>query len=204
MPADVHHEEESSDATEIDLGRDAGLDLSPRTAGVSGATRRGGGWFAVAVLVAIAIGGFLVVRNLGSATLFFYNADEAVAQRATLGTDRFKLQGTVACKSVVATDEGVAFDVSFRGVTVPVVHRGDPPQLFQQGIPVVLEGAFTGPDGRYESDRIFVKHTEEYVEDNGERLTEAGSPDAPGYGQAAEGEPTVGQGLTGVDLCGST
>ena len=35
---------------------------------------------------------------------------------------------------------GVTFTVKFNGVEVPVHHEGDPPELFEPGIPVVLEG----------------------------------------------------------------
>ena len=49
----------------------------------------------IAILVILAVAGFVLVNALGDATLFFYNADEAVAQQAELGTDRFRLQGTV-------------------------------------------------------------------------------------------------------------
>ncbi len=34
----------------------------------------------------------------------------------------------------------MTFTIAFNGVEVPVVHDGDPPELFEPGIPVVLEG----------------------------------------------------------------
>ena len=49
------------------------------------------------------------------------------------------------------------------------MHQGDPPELFQPGIPVVLEGRFAGRR-RFDSDRILVKHAETYVADNPERV----------------------------------
>ena len=50
---------------------------------------------AMALLVAVvAIAGFVMVKALGSATTFYRNADEAVAQRDSLGVKRFRLQGT--------------------------------------------------------------------------------------------------------------
>ncbi|HEY5699055.1 MAG TPA: cytochrome c maturation protein CcmE, partial [Acidimicrobiales bacterium] len=88
-----------------------------------------------------------------------------------LGTDRFRLQGKVVDDSVEETDDGVAFQVTFNGVTVDVVHQGDPPELFQPGIPVVLEGHWDGDV--YASDRILVKHSSEYEAENEDRLREA-------------------------------
>ena len=66
---------------------------------------------ALAVLVAvIAVGGFVVVQALGSATTFYRNADEAVAQRESLGVKRFRLQGTVVPGTIVQTGDGVTFE----------------------------------------------------------------------------------------------
>jgi len=160
---------------------DAPLDLSPRAdAGSSTPTRRRWSarrWAGAAVLVAVvAIGGFVVVRALDNATLFFRNADEAVAQRDDLGGSRFRLQGLVVPGSVEAYPGGVAFAVAYNGVEVPVEHTGDPVDLFDDGIPVVLEGSWsgTGAGAVFVSDRMLVKHDENYVADNGDRITEAG------------------------------
>jgi len=144
------------------------LDLTPRVARPRG--RRG----LVASLVLVAVVGalaFVAIKALGEASLFFLNADEAVAQREDLGTDRFRLQGTVVDGTVDETDDGVAFEVEFNDVTVDVVHAGDPPELFQPDIPVVLEGNWEGEV--FASDRILVKHSSEYEAENEGRLREA-------------------------------
>ncbi|MGH9222974.1 MAG: cytochrome c maturation protein CcmE [Acidimicrobiales bacterium] len=129
-------------------------------------------WLAGAVVV-IALG-FLVVQGLGNATLYFRTADEAVAQRESLGSKRFRIQGTVVAGSVQPQGNEVAFTIEANEVTVPVVHQGDPPELFQPGIPVVLEGRFSGQ--HFASDRILVKHSETYVADNPERVTTSSVP----------------------------
>jgi cytochrome c-type biogenesis protein CcmE len=144
------------------------LDLTPRATAPRG--RRG----LLASLVLVAVVGalaFVAVKALGDASLFFLNADEAVEQRADLGTDRFRLQGTVVDGSVEETDDGVAFAVEFDDVTVDVVHEGDPPELFQPDIPVVLEGNWEGEV--FASDRILVKHSSEYEAENPDRIDEA-------------------------------
>ena len=124
-------------------------------------------WLAGAVVLAAL--GFLVFQGLGNATLYFRNADEAVAQRATLGDRRFRIQGAVVAGSVRQTGDDVAFRITYNDVDVPVRHRGDPPELFQDGIPVVLEGKFEGD--HFASDRILVKHSETYVAENPNRVT---------------------------------
>jgi cytochrome c-type biogenesis protein CcmE len=125
----------------------------------------------VALVAVVAVLVVIAVRSLGDASLFFLNADEAVAQRDDLGSDRFRLQGTVVPGTVDEGDAGVRFQVVFNDVTVDVAHRGDPPELFQPDIPVVLEGHWDGPT--FASDRILVRHSSEYEADNGERLDEA-------------------------------
>jgi cytochrome c-type biogenesis protein CcmE len=126
------------------------------------------------IVLALVLGAcaFLLVKGLGDATVFFKNADEAVAARDELGTKRFRLQGTVVPGSVTETVDAVEFDVEFHCETVHVRHEGDPPELFKPGIPVVLEGAYAKGSDVYDSDRIFVRHTNEYRKD---RLTLAES-----------------------------
>ncbi|CAN5536841.1 hypothetical protein BH20ACT2_BH20ACT2_20030 [soil metagenome] len=142
-------------------------------------SRRNLGVGAVVVLVLVA-GGIVLAQGLGSATTYFYNADEAVARRAELGERRFRLQGTVVedAASVGDTDadsDQVGFAVAYGGEEVEVRHLGDPPELFQVGIPVVLEGHWDGTV--FDSDQIMVKHSSEYEAENSERLDEADDPD---------------------------
>lgn len=151
-----------------------GLDLTPRTGpGTASPRRRSSRWVVLGVLAVVLVAGVFVVRSLGSATVFFLNADEAVAQKQDLADKRFRLQGTVVPDSVTRTAEGVSFKVTYKGVQVPVDHVGDPPQLFQSDIPVVLEGRWNDSQTAFASDRIMVKHTEEYDAKNPERLTDA-------------------------------
>jgi len=49
----------------------------------------------IAGVVVLAALGFLVVRGLGNATLYFRTADEAVAQKQQLGDKRFRIEGSV-------------------------------------------------------------------------------------------------------------
>ena len=124
-------------------------------------------WIAGAVILAAL--GFLVVRGLGDATVYFQTADEAVAQRDGLGDRRFRLEGEVMPGTVRQARGAVDFVVrGAQGATVAVAHRGDPPELFQAGIPVVLEGRWEGD--RYASDRILVKHTSEYRAEHPDRV----------------------------------
>ena len=125
----------------------------------------------IAGLVIAAALGFLLLRAVGDATVYFKTADEAVAERESLGTKRFRLEGLVVPGSVRDGANEVDFTVKGqRGATVDVIHQGDVPELFQPDIPVVLEGHFSGET--FVSDRILVKHTNEYKAENPERVKE--------------------------------
>jgi len=152
------------------------VELSPRTApDPSGAVapRRHRSPWAYLALAAVVVGlGIVAYQGLTSASLYFYNADEAVAQRTELGDRRIRLQGMVR-DDVVSTGSGVSFTVVFNGVEVPVRHEGDPPELFAPGRPVVLEGRWAPGGDSFVSDLILVKHSEQYEADNGDRLDDA-------------------------------
>ena len=172
----VHHESDSTP----DAGDFPEIDLTPRTSSSSGdgssrssGRKRGERVAVIAIVAVLVVAGALAVKSLGGATLYFYQANEAVAQKSELGDKRFRLFGNVESNSVQRTGAGVSFAVSYDKVTVPVQHVGDPPQLFQPGIPVVLEGHWSPDGSTFQSDRILVKHTSEYVEKNPDRKTSA-------------------------------
>lgn len=161
------------------------MELTPRTAPAAGApTRARRNPWAYGVLLLVLAGlGVVVYQGLTSASLYFYNADEAVEQRADLGDRRFRLQGSVVGDSIEPTDQGVDFTVAYEGVPVDVRHDGDPPELFQPGIPVVLEGRWDPSGEFFASDTIRVKHSEQYQADNADRLDDAergGTAGSPG------------------------
>ena len=112
-----------------------------------------GGLCAAAVL-------FLVVGGLSRNIVYFRTVSEAVKNRPAEGTHRFRLMGAVVTGSREAIADGVAFDVTDGTARVKVVHRGDPPELFKDGIPVVCEGHWQGDT--FQSDRIMIKHGAEY------------------------------------------
>lgn len=167
------------------------MELTPRTfddtntgteGGAVATRRRSGGprprrrrWVPLAVLGVVLVAlGFLVFKGLSDATLYFRNADEAVAQRESLGTKRFRLQGTVS-GDPTETDGVVSFAVVFNGASVDVRHVGSPPELFRPGIPVVLEGHWNESGDVFDSDRIMIKHdaTYESEDDYQQRMREA-------------------------------
>ena len=146
------------------------MDLTPTTA--APVRRRSRFAYVVLGLVVLALG-VVVYQALSSASLYFYNADEAVQKQDELGDKRFRLQGTVLGDTIAERADGVTFSVAFNGVRVEARHDGDPPELFEPGIPVVLEGRWDAAGDWFDSDRILVKHTASYEADNGDRIRDA-------------------------------
>lgn len=114
-----------------------------------------------AVACALAVLAVLVLAFvLSGNVVYFRTVSEAV--KAQDDTGRFRLAGAVVPGSIAETAKGVSFEVTDGNETVEVLHRGDPPQLFEDGAPVVCEGRW-GHGGAFASDRIMIKHGEEYT-----------------------------------------
>jgi len=174
-------------------------DLSPQAPRPAPQGRRR--WLPVVMGVGVLVVVIGLVFNLVSGSLFFYNADEAVERRAELGDERFTLQGSPIGCSIVEGFDGdnpvVAFSVTFGGETVDVVHFGDPAELFQPDVAVVLDGSWAegsapvdgfeglADDGwHFSSDRMRVKHDNDYINEEGydERISESGAAGADAVG----------------------
>lgn len=152
------------------------MELTPRTApdpSAPTAAPRRRSWWAYGILAVVLVGvGVVAYQGLTSASLYFYNADEALAQRADLGDKRIRVQGVVEGEPATVGD-GVAFTIAFNDAEIDVVHDGDPPELFAVGTPVVLEGRWAASGDAFLSDEILVRHDEQYEAENGERLVDA-------------------------------
>ncbi len=146
------------------------IDLSPRAAGDAGRERRS---FRNAAIVGtlVVVLGFVLFKALTSASVYFYNVDEAVEQRAELGDSTFRLQGTVVSEPVTENTGEMVFDVAFNDTIATVRHIGEEPtDLFELAIPVVAEGHWEGDV--FVSRQLLVKHSESYVADNPDRIDE--------------------------------
>ena len=110
--------------------------------------------------------GFIAFGNMGENLVYYWDVnqlqeagDDAVGATVRLGG--VVKEGTVDWRP----DEGqLSFEVSDgtpEGPLVPVHATGAPPQMFREGIGVVVEGTMT-PGGVFTSDRLMVKHSNEY------------------------------------------
>lgn len=119
------------------------------------------------VVGAVLVGAFafLLVKGLGSSLDYFDTVDQALHSRAVLGTNTFRLEGLVAPGSVHRHGTVVDFVASGSDGRIDVVNTGNPPQLFQPDIPVVVVGHFSGTasGATFVSNQIIVDHTAQYV-----------------------------------------
>ncbi|MCL4434594.1 MAG: cytochrome c maturation protein CcmE [Actinobacteria bacterium] len=115
----------------------------------------------IVALVFFSALGFLLYEGVGSALNYYLTVPQALAQKDSLGSKSFRLEGVVAPGSVQKTRQGVDFAVTGGGHRVDVLAVEQPPQLFQVDIRVVLVGHFQA--GYFWTNRIMVKHSSAYT-----------------------------------------
>jgi cytochrome c-type biogenesis protein CcmE len=150
------------------------MDLSPRTTdtGAAAPPTRKRNWLAVAVLALVVVaGGVIVTRFLNEAVDYYCNVDEVGVRSGCDEDRRIRLQGTVDEGSVEQDGSDTRFTISFNGATMPVHYRGEPGGIFKECIPVVVHGVIE--DGELQGDRVEVKHSDEYVSVNDDRVAAA-------------------------------
>jgi cytochrome c-type biogenesis protein CcmE len=107
--------------------------------------------------VVIAVTAFSIGDNL---TYYLYPT-EAIARKADFadGT-RFRLAGLILDGSLEGSAGSMEFIVSDGGGDIRVRHTGAVPPLFQEGVPVLLEGSWEGDV--FVSDSAVIRHEENY------------------------------------------
>jgi cytochrome c-type biogenesis protein CcmE len=150
------------------------VDLTPRTVTESGAQSpaRKRRWLPILIVVGALLGGGVIVTQfLTSAIDYYCNVDEIGVRSGCDGERRMRVQGVVEQSSVKQADGGTTFVLDFNKKTLKVAYSGDPGGVFQECIPVIAHGRIV--NGVFESDRIEVKHSNQYVEKNTTRIDEA-------------------------------
>jgi len=109
----------------------------------------------------------LTLTSLGENLTYYLYPTEAVAQKADFPDgERFRLAGTVVTGTLVEGEDQISFDVTDGGATIAVALTGVPPALLDEGVPVLVEGAWSGDEFR--ADHVLIAHDENYeVPDEG-------------------------------------
>ena len=106
---------------------------------------------------------FVSFGNIGENLVYYWNPTQLVeAGDKSIGAT-IRLGGVVKGGTVdwQPDDEALAFVVSDGTEEVSVECSGAPPQMFREGIGVVVEGTMT-QGGVFKSSRLMVKHSNEY------------------------------------------
>jgi cytochrome c-type biogenesis protein CcmE len=125
-------------------------------------------------VVIVAAFGYLIYGGLGDNIVYFVTPTELLA-RGENGVDApVRLGGDVKPGSVSWNAE--ALDLRFALTDgerdIPVQSRGAPPQMFRDGMGVVVEGRLDS-DGTFQSTNLMIKHSNEYrAPEEGERPQE--------------------------------
>lgn len=113
--------------------------------------------------VIVAVFAYLLYGGLDKNVVYFLTPHELLA-KGTQGVDvPVRLGGQVKPGSVKWNDASLdlSFVVTDGGGEIPVHSRGAPPQMFRDGMGVVVEGRYH-PDGVFQSTNLIVKHSNEY------------------------------------------
>ena len=119
----------------------------------------------VVVAATVVLGGFayLTFGGLENNVVYFWTPAELLAKGDAAHNRAVRLGGQVAPGSVKW--DAKALDLTFKvsdGAKEVFVHsKGAPPQMFRDGMGVVVEGKYS-PEGVFESNNLMIKHSEEY------------------------------------------
>jgi cytochrome c-type biogenesis protein CcmE len=113
--------------------------------------------------VFIAAFAYLLFGGIGGNLVYFLTPSELVAKGTSAYDTPLRLGGQVVPGSVQwdAPSVDLRFVMQDGKAQVPVHSRGAPPQMFRDGIGVVVEGRYSAK-GTFEATNLLVKHSNEY------------------------------------------
>ena len=112
------------------------------------------------VVIAAALA-YMIYAGVTQSAVYFVTPGEL--QAAPVPGKAYRLGGVVARGSLKweARTLDLSFALSDGKATVPVRHKGTPPDLFGEGRGAVVEGSWS-PEGYFKASLILAKHSEEY------------------------------------------
>ena len=121
------------------------------------------GWVIAGLAVIVAVFGWLLFGGLEKNVVFFLTPQELLAKGTEGVGVPVRLGGQVKPGSVKwdAQTLNLQFVVTDGAKEVPVHSTGAPPQMFRDGMGVIVEGR-VGNAGTFEATGLMVKHSNEY------------------------------------------
>ena len=104
---------------------------------------------------------YMIYAGVTQSAVYFVTPSEI--QAAPVAGKAYRLGGLVARESVRWEPRtlDLAFTLTDGKASVPVRHKGTPPDLFGEGRGAVVEGSWSA-DGYFKASLILAKHSEEY------------------------------------------
>ena len=112
-------------------------------------------------LAALGVAAALVLSAFNKNLVFFFTPSQVAAHEAPVGHP-FRIGGMVVPGSLKREGVDVRFVVTDTAKEIPVVYRGQLPDLFKEGKGVVAQGSL-GPDGVFKASEVLAKHDENYM-----------------------------------------
>ena len=113
----------------------------------------------VALLIATSALAYVSFSNLGENLVYYWDPTQVVEAGEKAYGASIRLGGVVKKDSMKWDDESndLRFEVTNEKHVIKVHAKGAPPQMFREGIGVVVEGTMV-KGGVFESSRLMVKH----------------------------------------------
>ncbi len=116
----------------------------------------------VALLVAAAGAlTYIATADLGQNLVYYWSPSEMQAQGGKAEGATVRLGGLIEAGSIAKEGSELRFRVTDGSHAVLGRSNATPPQMFREGIGVVVEGRLQ-PDGTFRSSRMMIKHDNEY------------------------------------------
>jgi len=142
--------------------------------------------------VIVAALAYMMYAGVSQSVVYFVTPSELQAR--PVAGKAYRLGGMVVNGSLKWEPRSLdlSFALSDGKATIPVRHKGTPPDLFAEGRGAVVEGTWSG-DGYFKASLIMAKHSEEYQAPPGDAALsgykelfktlrgQSGNPPTPGY-----------------------
>ncbi len=128
--------------------------------------RRAGGRmkFLIGAAIILVVIGWLIFSNVQGSTAYYLTVQEVTAQAPS---DRMVRVSGVVVGDTISWDSQrmtLEFEIADEGGSLPITYRGIRPDMFQDGVQVVVEGKYAA-SGVFEATNLLLKCPSKYVEE---------------------------------------
>lgn len=114
-----------------------------------------------AIIIIAGVLFYILWGGLEKNIVYFVSPTELVEKGKGAIDNPVRLGGVVAKGSLKDQESVISFDLTDDVNVISVITTKTPPEMFQEGIGIVVEGAMRA-DGKFHADRLMVRHGSEY------------------------------------------